>query len=66
MHQTKKGNQYYFVMKAHIGVDDELGLGHSVVGTAVNVADVTLVDKLLRREERMVGADAGYTGMEQL
>ena len=42
MHQTKKGNQYYFGMKAHIGVDDESGLVHSVVGTAANVADVTL------------------------
>jgi len=41
MHQTKKGNQYYFGMKAHIGVDDESGLVHSVVGTAANVADVT-------------------------
>lgn len=41
MHQTKKGNQYYFGMKAHIGVDDESGLVHSVVGTAATVADVT-------------------------
>lgn len=40
MHQTKKGNQYYFGMKAHIGVDDESGLVHSVVGTAATVADV--------------------------
>jgi hypothetical protein len=41
MHQAKKGNQWYFGMKAHIGVDDESGLVHSVVGTAANVADVT-------------------------
>lgn len=41
MHQTKKGNQYYFGMKAHIGVDAESGLVHSLVGTAANVADVT-------------------------
>ena len=41
MHQTKKGNQYCFGMKAHIGVDDESGLVHSVVGTAATVADVT-------------------------
>jgi len=47
MHQTKKGNQYYFGMKAHIGADAESGLVHSVVGTAANVADVTQVDKLL-------------------
>ena len=65
MHQTKKGNQYYFGMKAHIGVDDESGLVHSVVGTAANVADVTQVDKLLHGEENMVGADAGYTGIEK-
>lgn len=51
MHQTKKGNQYYFGMKAHIGADSESGLVHSVVGTAANVADVTQVDKLLHGEE---------------
>ena len=65
MHQTKKGNQYYFGMKAHIGADAESGLVHSVVGTAANVADVTQVDKLLHGEENMVGADAGYTGVEK-
>lgn len=65
MHQTKKGNQYYFGMKAHIGVDDESGLVHSVVGTAANVADVTQVDKLLHGEENVVCADAGYTGIEK-
>jgi transposase, IS5 family len=41
MHQTKKGNQYYFGMKSHIGVDAESGLVHSLNGTAANVADVT-------------------------
>ncbi|UVE19027.1 IS5 family transposase [Pseudomonas sp. LS44] len=65
MHQTKKGNQYYFGMKAHIGVDDESGLVHSVVSTAANVADVTQVDKLLHGTERVVCADAGYTGVEK-
>ena len=40
MHQTMKGNQYFFGMKAHIGVDAESGLVHSLVGTAANVADV--------------------------
>ncbi|WP_313308903.1 IS5 family transposase [Stutzerimonas nitrititolerans] len=65
MHQTKKGNQYYFGMKAHIGADAASGLVHSVVGTAANVADVTQVDKLLHGEENMVGADAGYTGVEK-
>ena len=65
MHQTKKGQQYYFGMKAHIGVDDESGLVHSVVGTAANVADVTQVDQLLHGEENVVCADAGYTGVEK-
>ncbi|WP_347505454.1 IS5 family transposase [Pseudomonas anguilliseptica] len=65
MHQTKKGNQYYFGMKAHIGVDDKSGLVHSVVGTAANVADVTQVDKLLHGDENVVCTDAGYTGVEK-
>jgi transposase, IS5 family len=65
MHQTKKGNQYHFGMKAHIGVDDESGLVHSVVGTAANVADVTQVDKLLHGDENVICADAGYTGVEK-
>lgn len=52
MHQTKKGNQYYFGMKAHIGVDDESGLVHSVVGTAATVADVTSRQTAARRRER--------------
>ncbi|EEW1783900.1 TPA: IS5 family transposase, partial [Escherichia coli] len=65
MHQTKKGNQYYFGMKAHIGVDDESGLVHSVVGTAATVADVTQVDKLLHGDENVVCADDGYTGVEK-
>lgn len=65
MHQTKKGNQYFFGMKAHIGVDADTGLTHSVVGTAANVADVTQVDQLLHGEETHVCGDAGYTGVEK-
>ncbi|MBX6091594.1 IS5 family transposase, partial [Pseudomonas aeruginosa] len=65
MHQTKKGNQYYFGMKAHIGADSESGLVHSVVGTAANVADVTQVDQLLHGDENLVSGDAGYTGVEK-
>ncbi|WP_437884673.1 IS5 family transposase [Pseudomonas sp. LRF_L74] len=65
MHQTKKGNQYYFGAKAHIGVDVQSGLVHHVHVTAANVADVTQVDKLLHGEENMVAADAGYTGVEK-
>ena len=65
MHQAKKGNQWYFGMKAHIGADAESGLVLSVVGTAANVADVTQVDQLLHGEENVVFADAGYTGVEK-
>jgi transposase, IS5 family len=65
MHQTKKGNQYYFGMKSHIGVDADSGLVHSVVGTPANVADVTQVDQLLHGEEVHVCGDAGYTGVQK-
>ena len=65
MHQTKKGNQWYFGMKAHIGVDSQSGLVHTVTGTAANVADITETDKLLHGEEQVVFLDAGYTGIEK-
>lgn len=65
MHQTKKGNQWYFGMKAHIGVDTDSGLVHTVVTTAANEADVTVVDELLHGKELEVHADAGYTGAEK-
>ncbi len=65
MHQTKKGNQWYFGMKAHIGVDAESGLTHTVQGTAANVNDVTLAHALLHGEEKHVFADAGYQGVEK-
>jgi IS5 family transposase len=65
MHSTKKGNQYYFGMKAHIGVDADSGLVHSVVGTAANVADVTQTDQLLHGQAGHVCGDAGYTGEEK-
>jgi len=63
IHQTKKGNQYSFGMKAHIGVDAESGLVHGVVGTAANVRDLTPVDQLLHGEETQILADAGYAGI---
>ncbi len=62
MHQTKKGNQWHFGMKAHIGVDAESGLVHAVIGTAANVNDVTQGHALLHGEETEVFADAGYQG----
>jgi len=65
MHQTKKGNQWYFGMKAHIGVDAHSGLVHTVTGTAANVADIAQSDALLHGEEKEVYADAGYLGVEK-
>ncbi|WEN15592.1 IS5 family transposase [Rhodanobacter sp. AS-Z3] len=65
MHQTRKGQQWYFGMKAHIGVDVESGLVHTVTTTPANVGDVTEVDKLLHGQEKTVHADAGYQGAEK-
>jgi IS5 family transposase len=65
MHQTKKGNQWYFGMKAHIGADRDSKLVHTVVVTAANVADVTQTAQLLHGAETQVHADAGYTGVEK-
>ena len=65
MHQTKKGNQWFFGMKAHIGVDRDSGLVHTVVSTAANAADVTQTGKLLHGKEKTVYADAGYTGADK-
>ncbi len=65
MHQTKKGNEWHFGMKAHIGVDADSGLVHTVVGTAANVADVAQAHALLHGEESVVFADAGYQGVEK-
>ena len=63
MHQAKKGNEWHFGMKAHIGVDAQSGLVHTVVGTAANVADVTQAQALLHGDEEDVFADAGYQGV---
>jgi transposase, IS5 family len=65
MHQTKKGNQWYFGMKAHIGVDAHSGLVHSVVGTAANVNDVTQAGALLHGQEEAAFGDAGYQGVHK-
>ena len=65
MHQTKKGNQYFLVMKARVGFDTASGLVHSLVGTAANVADVAQVDQLLHGEETYVIGDAGHTGVDK-
>jgi len=65
MHQTKKGNQWHFGMKAHIGADADSGLVHTVVGTAANVNDVTQAHLLLHGEETDVFGDAGYQGVDK-
>ncbi|MDQ0569916.1 IS5 family transposase [Variovorax paradoxus] len=64
MHQTKKGNQWHFGMKAHIGVDADSGLVHSVATTSANEADVEQVADLLHGKEEQVWADSGYRGAQ--
>jgi transposase, IS5 family len=65
MHQTKKGNQWYFGMKAHIGVDSKEGIVHSVCSTAASVSDVHMLPELLHGDEKKVWGDAGYQGQTE-
>ena len=65
MHQVKKGNQYYFGMKLHIGVDAVTGLVHSLSATSANVHDVTEAHRLLHGGEQQVWGDAGYIGVQK-
>lgn len=65
MASTKKGNNWYFGCKAHIGVDKESGLVHTVEVTSANVHDSTPALKLLTGEEKEVYGDSGYLGMEK-
>ena len=65
MHQSKKGNQWYFGMKAHIGADAESGLVHTVRGTSGNVNDVVQANALLHGQETEAFGDAGYQGAEK-
>ena len=65
MHQTKKGNEWHFGMKAHIGVDLASGAVHSLTGTAANVADIVETHRLLHGEEKRGLVDAGDTGVEK-
>ena len=62
MHQTRKGNQWYFGMKAHIGVDSKEGHVHSLCSTAASVADKHMLPDLLHGKERKVWGDGGYQG----
>jgi IS5 family transposase len=66
MHQTKKGNQWYFGMKAHIGVDSRSKLIHSVVASAANVHDSQALPYLLHGEERRVWGDSAYRGQREV
>lgn len=65
MHQTRKGQQWYFGMKAHVGVDESLGLIHSLETTPAHEADINVADKLLHGKEKNVWGDAGYQGIEK-
>ena len=65
MHQTKKGNQWLFGMKAHIGVDSKEGIVHSVCSTAASVSDVHMLPELLHGDEKKVWGDAGYQGQKE-
>jgi IS5 family transposase len=65
MHQTKKGNQWYFGMKAHLAVDAQSGLVQKVIGTTANVSDISQTHELLHGQEQDVFADAGYLGVQK-
>ena len=66
MHQTRKGQQWYFGMKAHVGVDSRSKLIHSVVATAANVADSTVLPDLLHGDETRVWGDQAYRGQREV
>jgi len=60
MHQTRKGNQWYFGMKIHVGADVNSGAVHSVTTTAANIADITELPNLIRDSDQVIFGDAGY------
>ena len=66
MHQTKKGNQWYFGMKAHIGVDSQTRVIHSVAATAANVHDSQVLPELLHGQETRVWGDSAYSGQGEV
>src|SRR5437879_5061269 len=60
MHQTRKGKQWYFGMKAHVGVDSKTKIIHTAVATAANVSDAAMLPDLLHGEETRVWGDGAY------
>jgi len=66
MHQTRKGKQWYFGMKAHVGVDSKTKMIHTAVATAAHVADATVLPELLHGEETRVWGDQGYRGQSEV
>src|SRR5207249_5217778 len=66
MHQTKKGKQWYFGMKAHVGVDSKTKIIHTAVATAANVADSAVLPDLLHGEETRVWGDQAYRGQAEV
>jgi IS5 family transposase len=66
MHQAKKGKQWYFGMKAHVGVDSKTKLIHTAVATAANVSDVAILPDLLHGEETRVWGDGAYQGQTEV
>jgi IS5 family transposase len=65
MHQTKKGNEWHFGMKCHVGVDAGSGYVHSMRTTAANVHDITMASQLVREDDEVVYGDSGYLGIEK-
>ena len=66
MHQAKKGNQWYFGMKAHVGVDSKMKIIHTAVVTAANVSDATVLPDLLHGDETRVWGDGAYQGQSEV
>jgi len=62
MHQTKKGNEWYFGMKVHSGIDAGSGYVHTITGTSANVHDIVETSKLIREDDEVVYGDSGYAG----
>jgi IS5 family transposase len=66
MHQAKKGKNWYFGMKAHVGVDSKTKIIHTAVATAANVSDVAMLPDLLHGEETRVWGDGAYQGQTEV